>query len=190
MVKIDNTNEITANVPGMPSRHDPFMETETNLACYNIKDFLELKIPRAEYILHPILCERRHAMIYAPRGAGKTWFCLSLAYSAATGKTLIEIFQAKKPCRVLYFDGEMAADDLQFRLNTIAGGEIPPEAANNFRIMTPDLCKGPMPNIASTFGQDELEPFLKDVDVLFIDNVSSFCSNINENDSECAFRTN
>lgn len=181
---IDNTNKTTSDVPGMPSRHDPLMETGNNLVCYNIKDFLELKIPPAEYILHPILCERRHAMIYAPRGAGKTWFCLSLAYSAATGITIIERYQAKKACKVLYIDGEMAADELQSRLLTISGGKIPPEVVNNFRIMTPDLCKGQMPNIASPFGQDDFGPFLRDVDVIFIDNISSLSSGINENDAE------
>ena len=160
------------------------MTTPSKLKAYNIKEFLELQIPVAEYILHPILCERRHIMIYAPRGAGKTWFCLSLAYSAATGITLIERYPAQKPCKVLYIDGEMSAYDLQQRIASITGGDIPQGFEDNFKILTHDLCAGPMPNIADTFGQDEYEPFIKNVDVIFVDNVSSLMPHANENDSE------
>lgn len=184
MINTENANNVNNDPSPMSSALDLLTTTRSKLKSYNIKDFMQLQIPQAEYILHPILCERRHVMIYAPRGIGKTWFSLSLGYSAATGKTLIGRYPAMKPCRVVYIDGEMPVDDLQRRLAKITGGDIPPEFEENFRILTHDLCEGPMPSIASSLGQDEYEPFIKNADVIILDNVSSLMPHTNENDSE------
>jgi len=46
---------------------------------------MEQELPPREMIMHPWLPERGLAMIYAPRGVGKTFFALEIALGAATG---------------------------------------------------------------------------------------------------------
>ena len=180
MLTIDQTLNTTNN-----KANESSMTLESNsLSSFSLKDFLSMKIPEAEPILHPLIRERRHVMIYAPRGLGKTWLCLCLAWSAASGIPIIQRWPVKKTCRVLYIDGEMPADELQYRLRIISGGEVSDQASDNFRIMNPDLCAGPMPSLANIFGQDYYDPFIKDRDLIFVDNITSLCPLANENDAE------
>lgn len=43
------------------------------LTAFGLSDFLSLQIPRREMLLAPTLPERSLAMLYAPRGIGKSW---------------------------------------------------------------------------------------------------------------------
>jgi hypothetical protein len=43
-----------------------------------IKDFLALEIPARGMLLSPVLPEKSLAMLYAPRGVGKSWLGLSI----------------------------------------------------------------------------------------------------------------
>ncbi len=56
------------------------------------------------------------AMVYAPRGLGKTFFGLSLAVCIACGKPFMR-WPVLNPCGVLYIDGEMPLADLRERLS-------------------------------------------------------------------------
>jgi putative DNA primase/helicase len=152
----------------------------------NVLDFVSMDIPDREMLLAPILCERGLIMIYAPRGIGKSWLCLSMAWSIATGNTIINRWAAKRSSRVLYVDGEMSADALQKRLKIISGdingSNITKEMANNFHLYTPDLQDGPVLNLATTDGQYMMKYIIEDRDVIFIDNISTICPLLNEND--------
>ena len=57
-------------------------------------------------------------MIYAPRGLGKTWFALGLAYAVASGSRFIK-WDAPGPQGVLFIDGEMPLSLMQERLQKI-----------------------------------------------------------------------
>jgi AAA domain len=87
---------------------------------FNIEQLLNLKLPPREFILEPILRERESAMIYAWRGAGKTQLGLGLAYAIASGGTILR-WQAPRPRRVVYVDGEMA---LATTYSTVGDGSI------------------------------------------------------------------
>jgi len=52
-------------------------------------DFLSLDIPAREMLLNPILPERSLAMLYAPRGVGKTLLSLSIGLAVAAGFPLL-----------------------------------------------------------------------------------------------------
>ena len=47
-------------------------------------DFLNLNISPRQMLLHPILPERSLAMLYAPRGVGKSWLGLSIGLAVAS----------------------------------------------------------------------------------------------------------
>ena len=53
------------------------------LKAMGINDFLNIDVPRREMLLSPILPERSLAMLYAPRGIGKSWLSLSIGMSVA-----------------------------------------------------------------------------------------------------------
>jgi hypothetical protein len=50
-----------------------------------LQDFLALQVPRREMLLAPILPERSLAMLYAPRGIGKSWLGLTIGLAVASG---------------------------------------------------------------------------------------------------------
>jgi hypothetical protein len=97
------------------------------LKSIGFNDFLKLDIPQREMLLHPILPERSLAMLYAPRGIGKTLLSLSIGLAVSSGSPLLRWF-APRQKRVLYVDGEMPLVSLQERLRIISmgmGAEIP-----------------------------------------------------------------
>jgi putative DNA primase/helicase len=122
-------------------------------------------------LLSPILPERSLAMLYAPRGIGKSWLGLSIGLAVASGQPLLR-WSVPKPRRVLYVDGEMPMASLQDRLRSISigfDGNIPNE---NFRILAADHAERGI-NLSSDEGQRSLDPLLVGVDLLIVDNLST-----------------
>ena len=85
---------------------------ERGLKCLNGEEFLKANFPPREIILEPLLPAKGLAMIYAPRGIGKTWVALGVAHAIASGSAFLR-WNATTPRRVLYIDGEMPAALLQ-----------------------------------------------------------------------------
>jgi putative DNA primase/helicase len=147
-----------------------------------INDFLALDIPPREMLLDPILPERSLAMLYAPRGLGKSWLALSIGLAVASGAPLLR-WSAPRQRKVLYVDGEMPLVSLQDRLKAISvpfGTNIPNDG---FRISAADQIDGGI-NLSSTDGQRSLEPLLEDVDLLILDNLSTLCTATSESASD------
>lgn len=69
-------------------------------------ELLEMKLVPREMVLGPIIPVQGLAMLYAPRGIGKTFVALSIAHAVATGGTVFA-WEASMPRPVLYLDGEM-----------------------------------------------------------------------------------
>ena len=76
------------------------------LTSIGFDDFLAINMPRREMLLAPILPEKSLAMLYAPRGIGKTLLALSIGLAVASGSALLR-WNAPRQRRVLYVDGEM-----------------------------------------------------------------------------------
>src|SRR6516164_2730141 len=144
------------------------------LQALGINEFLNLDIPPREMLLAPILPERSLAMLYAPRGLGKSWLALSLGLAVASGAPLLR-WSAPRRRRVLYVDGEMPLVSLQERLKAISvpfGTDIPNDG---FRILAADQIDGGI-NLSGENGQCSLEPLLDDVDLVILDNLSTLCA--------------
>jgi transposase len=62
-------------------------------------------------LLSPVLPEKSLAMLFAPRGIGKSWLGLSIGVAVASGGSLLK-WEAPAPRRVLVADGEMPLADL------------------------------------------------------------------------------
>src|SRR6516165_2292509 len=100
------------------------------LQALGINDFLNLDIPPREMLLAPILPERSLAMLYAPRGLGKSWLALSIGLATATGASLL-LCSAPRPGNAFYFEGKIPLFSLKERLKEIPeifGRDIPNDA--------------------------------------------------------------
>ena len=143
---------------------------------------MKRNIPPREMILSPILPSQGLAMLYAKTGVGKTFVGLMIAYAVATGSRVFR-WQAPKPRKVLYVDGEMAAFALQDRLRSIekgAGCDI--KDPTLFRIITQDLQPNGIPDLTTHEGQKMIEVALEDTELLILDNLSCLLQKVKEND--------
>ncbi len=107
------------------------------------------QLPKRETILDPILSQKSLALLYGPRGLGKTFFALGIAWAAASGGSFLN-WRASRPHRVVYVDGEMAAVDMKRRLALF--GPAPP----TLDLMLADLHPGALPDLARQDGQISL----------------------------------
>jgi putative DNA primase/helicase len=158
------------------------VQSRPTLQAIGINDFLSLDIPPREMLVDPILPERSLAMLYAPRGLGKSWLALSIGLTVASGQPLLR-WIAPRQRNVLYVDGEMPLVSLQERLKAISAGfgnDIPNDA---FRILAADQVEGGI-NLSSGDGQRSLDPLLKDVDLVILDNLSTLASTTSESASD------
>src|SRR6185437_13824590 len=80
-------------------------------------------LPPRELLLDPLISTQTLALLYGPRGIGKTFVALGIAWAAASGGSFLG-WRARQPRRVLYVDGEMAAVDMRQRLAAL--GPAPP----------------------------------------------------------------
>jgi putative DNA primase/helicase len=147
-----------------------------------IKDFLALEIPARGMLLSPVLPEKSLAMLYAPRGVGKSWIGLSIGVAVASGGSLLK-WEAPAPRRVLIVDGEMPLADLQARLNSILlglGAEVPND---RLRILAADNSEVGI-NLGSIEGEQALEPHLDGMDLVILDNLSTLMTTGSEGASD------
>jgi len=180
------SNFLSRILPARQALASPAPDTAASsrqpLQAVGISDFLSLDIPPREMLLAPILPERSLAMLYAPRGLGKSWLALSIGLTVASGQPLLR-WTAPRKRNVLYIDGEMPLVSLQERLKAISacsGCDIP---NNAFRILAADQIEGGI-NLSAVEGQRSLDPLLKDIDLVILDNLSTLCTTTSESASD------
>jgi putative DNA primase/helicase len=147
------------------------------------QDLLTMELPPRETVLAPWLPSKGLAMIYGPRGIGKTHVSLGAAYAIATGGTFLQ-WQAGRPRRVLIVDGEMPAHVLQQRIAAIAAnsGKEPP-APEYLRILAIDLQERGL-DLTDESNRETLAIALADAEAIFLDNISTLARGGRENEAE------
>lgn len=118
--------------------------------------------------LDPILTEAGLALLYGPRGIGKSFLALGIAWALASGREFLR-WRSIKPHRVLYLDGELASTDLQSRLASLG----PPPAGLHF--LTAGMQGSALPNLCRGAGDRVWEPWMEDgfPHLLVVDSLSS-----------------
>lgn len=173
-------NEVLIPLDQARQRH----AAKPHLSVITGAELLTTPFPPRDFVLSPILPSQGLAMIYAPRGLGKTWVALSLAYAIASGGQFLS-WRAPSPRGVLHVDGEMPAPSLQDRLKAIVGG-----AANDcpnpdqLRFLLADSQADPMPNLATPKGQELLVNALGEAEVVIFDNLSTLFQTGGENEAD------
>ena len=119
--------------------------------------------------------------IFAARGLGKTWLAMHLAHGMATRHD-VGPWKIHGESRVLYVDGEMAAVDIKFRDHALG------EPTENLVYINHELLferTGAIMNLADYSFQEGLLAYCIEerFTVLFLDNLSTLASGIDENKS-------
>ena len=68
--------------------------------------------------------EDSFGMIYANRGVGKSWFCMTLAVAIAKGDPTFLGWEIHNKHSVLYIDGEMAKIELKERFDQLTDDNL------------------------------------------------------------------
>jgi putative DNA primase/helicase len=154
-----------------------------SLMVVTAHELLAMKLSPRETILAPWLPQKGIAMIYGPRGIGKTHITLGAAYAIATGGTFLR-WKADKPRRVLILDGEMPTVTLQERLATIVGANSDePPAPDFLRLLPIDLQERGL-DLGAEPDQLDLARYLDGTDAIFVDNISTLARAGRENEAE------
>ncbi len=123
-------------------------------------------LPEREVLLDPILTSNTLALLYGPRGLGKTFVALGIAWAAASGGSFLN-WTASRPHRVLYIDGEMAAVDLRERLGLLG------PAPDTLQFLVADLSTHSLPDLGYREGQRRLQQIWEEPELVILDNLSS-----------------
>lgn len=159
--------------------HKPSM-----LTAYEMQEFLALDIAPREILIHPIIPKQGLCMLYAFRGIGKTHVALGIAFAAASGGQFLK-WQAVRPCKVLYLDGEMPAKAIQERVAMIIKNSTTPLFRKDYlKIITPDFQEKGIPSISTPEGQKAVAEHLQGVELVIVDNISTLCRGGRENEAE------
>lgn len=171
--------EIVANTPDYEvSSH------KSKIRVVTLGEFLQMELPKREMLLSPFLTTQCLCLLYAKRGVGKTHVALGIAYAVAIGGRFLQ-WEAPKPRRVLYIDGEMPAAPMQERLNRLyLSEEADPNTRDFLRLITPDLQEGAMPDLSTREGRMSIQHAVEECDLIIVDNLSCLFRSGTENDAE------
>lgn len=149
-----------------------------------LDEFLQMEFPPREMLLGPWLPQQGLAMVFAPRGIGKTHFSLGVAYAVAAGAGFLK-WVASAPQKVLVLDGEMPAAALQERWRDIVrNNPTEPPSPDYVRILAADTFEFGLPDLSTIEGQKKLESALGDAKLIVVDNLSTLARSGKENESE------
>lgn len=140
--------------------------------------------PPRTLLLAPWLPEKGLAMVYGPRGIGKTHLSLGIAYAVATGGAFLG-WQAPRARRVLLIDGEMPAVVLQERLaRIVAASELEPPAPDFLRLLPMDVQDGSNLDLSDEACHPALDAAIGNAELLIVDNISTLARGGRENEAE------
>jgi KaiC/GvpD/RAD55 family RecA-like ATPase len=159
-----------------------FSISDTALQTITAAELLTRAFPPRELVMAPWLPTKGLAMIYGPRGIGKTHLTLGVAYAIASGGRFLR-WRAPKPRPVLVIDGEMPAGVLQERLAAVVARSDAEAEAGALRFLALDLQEGGL-DLSQETDQARLDSVLGDAEVVLVDNISTLASTGRENEAE------
>jgi putative DNA primase/helicase len=152
-------------------------ETEKRATIVTGKELLKMDVKPREFLIDGLFTCRSMNEIFAWRGIGKTWAALSIGHAVASGGKFLR-WQANRPRRVLFVDGELDAASLQQRLRLLGAAD------DNLKLLCADMQEDPFPNLATPRSQRMIEDVLGDAELLILDNLSALAPSSNETEGE------
>jgi hypothetical protein len=162
----------------------PLGASPPRLRAIGLDEFLKMDFPLRRMLLAPWLPMGGLAMLFAPRGVGKTHIALEVAYAVATASSFLR-WHALEPHPVLVIDGEMPAGTLQERLTFISTRQgVEPPSPDYLRIVASDLHSDGLPDLSDPACQCRYDDVLGDAKLIIVDNLSTLCRSGRDNDAE------
>lgn len=163
------------------------------LKVISLGQLLRTDFPEREHLVFPWLRQGESAMIYAKPGVGKSMLVLSLALAVAGGGEMMG-WQCRKPRKVVFWDGEMYADDLRARAAMLAkcipGLDLRSAETNLFFIARQHQdYRVKFPDIADEEGQSAVfaSAMEYEADLVVIDNLSTLALAIEDENAAAEF---
>ena len=136
------------------------------LPLISAPELMTAPLPERQFVLEPILTNKSLALIHGPRGLGKSFFALSLAWAVASGNSFLG-WQAPRPHRVLYIDGETPMSEMRERMRML--GSMPP----TLRFMLADSQESGFPDLGHYQGHKSLIFSWKNPELVIFDSIAS-----------------
>lgn len=157
----------------------------SNSLVVEIDAFRTMEMPEIKTIMTPWLSYGSTHMIYAKRGAGKTFFAMSLSLAVTYGENFGD-WEVREPVNTMYVDGEMLPQQMKERIADLQNNFK--DKKRNWYILSSGINlqnNGLAINIAKPYWQDFIfnEVKEKNVKLLFLDNISALTPGIEENES-------
>lgn len=147
----------------------------------DVTDFMQLDLPPRNCLMTPWLPEKGLTMIYALRGAGKTYFAQGIAYALVTGTDFLDgRWKTDRPTSVLMIDGEMPQEELQKRFKERFGEDFAPKT--EFKLLATDWMRN-TPNLFNSKCQEWVIRHMEGIDVLILDSKVTLFRGRDENDA-------
>lgn len=167
------------------------MFSDSSFRIPSIGEILDREFPPRDDLMAPWLKEGESALIYAAPGVGKSMFALSIALAVAGGGKFLD-WEAPKPYRVLFVDGEMPMDTIKERTEMLL--QALPDldrdlVRENLHVFARQFQKASVdfPNLADPLGQSELEKQAQGYDLIILDNLSTL-ANVEDENASRAFQ--
>lgn len=178
-------NEKIVQNEEMSPKEEPINHTYN---VYTLTQLYSMKFDPIEWFLYPFIQDSSINLMYAERGAGKTFLLMSMAMAMASGFDFLT-FKAEKPRKVLYVDGEMDHREMVQRFKLLENGfkeEGKIVNHDNLHMFLYGLQgDNPMPDIAKENEWKIIDAEIEKTgaDVVIMDNISCLCTISQENDS-------
>ena len=153
------------------------------ISSMDVHKFLATEFPVRELMLAPWLPCKGLTLLHAPRGLGKTHVANGVAFGVASATGFLR-WKANQARRVLLLDGEMPAVALQERLRLVSEASTVQPADDFLRIAAADIQDTGLPDLASPDAQKFYEPLIADRDLVIVDNLSTICRGMKENEAD------
>lgn len=144
----------------------------------SLRTLMDIEFPEDLSLLGNMILKKSIGMIAGPRGGGKSWLAMIIAYAIAAAKYLPP-WGYGTASTVVYMDGEMRARGLQERFKLIHHKSSKPDEAAlaNLKIISRDHFGETIGSIDDPLGQQALDALLPDsMALLIIDNLSAWTS--------------
>jgi putative DNA primase/helicase len=172
-------------IPSFMGGDEPQVEaTGSELRCYTVGQLAAFEHEPQEMVLGPWLPTQGIAMIYAPRGVGKSYVAIGAAVAIAYGKDFLR-WSAPRRRRVLFIDGEMSTQALKERFLTTLNGMGLSAADDDFlHILAADAQTDGLPDLSKPAEQSRYASYVEKADVVIVDNLSTLCPSLRENEAD------
>lgn len=153
-------------------------------------EMLQMAFPVDQELLGAMILAKSIGMLAGPRGGGKSWLALLIAYAIACQKVLFP-WGKGSGVPVAILDGEMRAAGLQERLMLLHARNTKPEsiieAENNLHIICRDCLGDAIGSIDTEEGQERIDALIPaGVMFIIIDNLSAWTSGGREDSNSWA----